>query len=98
MTVDKPDFPKVDLPLFKLYPELLATPPVLRYDELGRFYIEWRAQRGSEGVILVLHAIVPHTPLWSYAISDDSTNTIRHYAGKHCDPAQDPMVNLEQRY
>jgi len=86
---------QIDLPIFSTYPGLLKAAPHVRMLE-GKWVIEWRWQGDNDEVTLVLHAFVTAQPMWSYAIYDRSTNTVRQYVGRHADIDQDRLMKIEE--
>jgi len=90
--------PPLTIPIFDQFPELLDDPPRYGTDNNGAWFIEWKALRrdGNGDIRVVLHAFIPSQVLWSYAIFDEATNTVRHYRGKHGDMKRDELVIIEE--
>jgi hypothetical protein len=85
----------VALPIFQTYPGLLTSAPRLKQLD-GKWVIEWTWTSDDTKVTLVLHAYVTSQPLWSYAIHDVATNTVRQYLGRSADIDKDKLMKIEQ--
>lgn len=86
---------EMELPIFRTYPGLMLQPPKLKQMG-GKWVLEWTFRDKDTEVTLVLHAYVTMQPLWSYAIYDVTTNTVRQYLGRSADMEKDRLMMIEE--